>query len=117
MIRWICKVKIRDKISSDILLNKLCLKNLDITLQTNRLRWFGHACCSDGWIKKCTQNKVAGKRELGRHRKTWQQCAKCNLKVLKLSQDLTSNCNAWREALRMAKSPTHKKCGTWGQSG
>ena len=42
MIGWICKVKIRDKISSDSLLNKLCLKNLDITLRSNRLHWFGH---------------------------------------------------------------------------
>ena len=61
MIRWIFKIKIRDKISSDSLLNKLCLKNLDITLQTNGLHWFGHVCCSDGWIKKCTQHEVAGK--------------------------------------------------------
>ena len=33
MIRWIGKVKIRDKISSGSLMNELCLKNLDITLQ------------------------------------------------------------------------------------
>ena len=65
MIRWICKVKIRDKISSDSLLNKLCLKNLDITLHTKRLRWFGHVCHRDGCIKKCTQHEVAGKRERG----------------------------------------------------
>ena len=32
VIHWICKVKIRDKISFSSLLNKLCLKNLDITL-------------------------------------------------------------------------------------
>ena len=32
MIRRICKVKISDKLSSKNLLNKLCLKNLDITL-------------------------------------------------------------------------------------
>ena len=38
MISWICKVKIRDKISSGSLLNKLHLKNLDITLQTHHLR-------------------------------------------------------------------------------
>ena len=38
MIRWICKVKISDKISSGCLLNKLCLKNLDITLQINHLK-------------------------------------------------------------------------------
>ena len=33
MINWIGKVKIRDKISSDSLMNELCLKNLDITLK------------------------------------------------------------------------------------
>ena len=74
MIRWICKVKIRDKISPDSLLNKLHLKNLDITLQTNHLRWFGHVCRSDDWIKKCTQHEVASKREHGRPRKTWHVC-------------------------------------------
>ena len=84
MIRWICKVKIRDKISSNKLLNKLCLGNLDITLRTTRLRWFGHVCRSDSWIKKCTQHEVAGKRERGGPRKTWQQCGNCDLKSLKL---------------------------------
>ena len=59
MARWICKDHY--KISSDSLLNKLCLKNLDITLRTNCLRWFGHICCSEGWIKQCTQHEVAGK--------------------------------------------------------
>ena len=61
MIRWKFKVKIKDKISSNSLLNKLYLKNLDITLQTNYLHWFAHACFSDGWIKKCTRHEVNGK--------------------------------------------------------
>ena len=76
--RWTYKVKIRDKISSDSLLNKLCLKNLAITLQTNPLRWFCHVCRSDGWIKKRTQHELAGKGEQGWPRKTWQQCVKCD---------------------------------------
>ena len=109
MISWICKVKISDKISSNSLLNKLCIKNHDIKLRTNRACWFRHAFCSEAWIKKCTQHEVAGKGECGRPRKTWQQCVNCNLKLLKLSKDLTSNRNAWRDILRMVKSPTRKK--------
>ena len=70
MIRWICTVKINDKISSDSLSNKLFSKNLDIKLRTNRLRWSGHVCRSEDWIKKSTQHEVAGKRERGRSRKT-----------------------------------------------
>ena len=96
MIRWICKVKIRDKIF-DSLLNKLCLKNLAITPQAHSLCWFGHVCCSDSWLKKYTQHEVVGKWEL--------------------SEDLTSNHNAQIEALRMTKRPTCKKFGTWAQSG
>ena len=58
MIRWICKVKISDisdKISSDCLLNKLCLKNLDITLQTNH-------SCDCNWTR--THNHLVHKRTL-----------------------------------------------------
>ena len=66
-------------LSSDSLLNTLCLKNLDITLRTNLLRWFGHV-----WILKCTQHEVAGRQERGRPRNTWQQCLNCDLKSLKL---------------------------------
>ena len=115
MARWICKDHY--KISSDSLLNKLCSKNLDITLRTNCLQQFGHICCSEGWIKQCTQHEVAGKRERDRARKTQQQCVNCNLNSSKLSKDLTTNRNAQREALRMTKSPTCKKCGTQAQSG
>ena len=64
-------------------------------------------CCSEGWIKKCTH---------GQPKKTWQQCVSCDLKSLKLSKVLTSKCHAWREALRIMKSPTCKKCATWAQS-
>ena len=50
--------KAQDKILSDSLSNKLCLKNLDITLRTNCLRWFGHVYPSGGRIKKCNENVV-----------------------------------------------------------
>ena len=75
--------KAQDKILSDSLSNKLCLKNLDITLRTNCLRWFGHVYPSGGRIKKCTKDEATGKRECGRPRKTWQQCVKYDLKSLK----------------------------------
>ena len=71
MICWICEVKISDKRSSDSLLNKLCLKNMNITLQINHLHWFGHVSRRKGWIKKCIQHELAGKQECGQSRKTW----------------------------------------------
>ena len=84
---------------------------------TNKLFTLVWLCLSQRRLDKEIQHEVAGKRERGRPRKTWQQCVSCNLKFLKLSEYLTSNRNSWREALRMPKTPARKKCGTWAQSG
>ncbi|MEW8545716.1 MAG: hypothetical protein AB2693_19515 [Candidatus Thiodiazotropha sp.] len=50
MIRWMCNAKAKDEISSDSLLSKLGIQNLDVVLHTSRMRWFGHVERSTGWI-------------------------------------------------------------------
>ena len=76
---------------------------------TNKLfTLFDHVCRSDSWIKKCSQYKMAGKREHGRPWKAWQQCVNCDLKSLKLSKDLTSNGNAWRDTKNGGKPNPQK---------
>ena len=42
MIRWICNVKAKDEYSSDSLLTKLGIQDLDVVLCTSRMRWFEH---------------------------------------------------------------------------
>ena len=42
MIRWICNVRAKDEVSSDSLLTKLGIQDLDVVLRTSRMRWFGH---------------------------------------------------------------------------
>ena len=39
---WICNVKAKDEVSSDSLLTKLGIQDLDVVLPTSRMRWFGH---------------------------------------------------------------------------
>ena len=41
MVLWICNVKARDKVSSDSLLLKRGIQNLDAVPHTSRLRWLG----------------------------------------------------------------------------
>ena len=50
MIRWICNVKAKDEVSSDSLLSKLGIQDLEMVLRTSRMRWFGHVERSTGWI-------------------------------------------------------------------
>ena len=42
MMRWICNVRLKDQVNSDILLARLNIPNLTDILRQGRLRWFGH---------------------------------------------------------------------------
>ena len=66
MVRWISNVKARDKVSSDSLLLKHGIQNLDVVRHTSRLRWLG---C----VEVCKLNVVPSKR-LGRPKKPWMNC-------------------------------------------
>ena len=64
MVCRICNVKARDKVSSDSLLLKPGVQNLDVVCHTSRLRWLGCVERSTGWIAKvCKLNVVARKRQ------------------------------------------------------
>ena len=45
-----CNVKVNDKASSDSILSKLGLQDIETILKTYRLRWIGHVERSIGWI-------------------------------------------------------------------
>ena len=58
MIRWICNVRAKDEVSSDSLLAKLGIQDLDVVLRTSRMRWFGHVERSTGWIAEVRKLNV-----------------------------------------------------------
>ena len=58
MIRWISNVKAKDEVSSDSLLTKLGIQDLDVVLRTGRMRWFGHVERSTGWISEVRKLNV-----------------------------------------------------------
>ena len=70
MIRWTCNVRSKDHISSDSLLRKLGINNIQTLLRYNRLRWFGHVVRNDGCINSITEFEVVGQRGRGRPKKT-----------------------------------------------
>ena len=43
MVCWICNVRAKDEVSSDSLLTKLGIQDLDVVFRNSRMRWFGHA--------------------------------------------------------------------------
>ena len=71
MIRWMCGVKPNDDTSTDSLLEKLCITDIETVLRKGRLRWLGHVERSSGWISKVRKLKIEGGRGKGRPRQTW----------------------------------------------
>ena len=72
VIRQICNVRPQDIVttSSNELLMRLGIENLDLMLKERRLRWYGHVKRSNGAVKTAFDIQVDGKRGPGRPKMT-----------------------------------------------
>ena len=57
MVRWMCGVKLKDRLPSMELRVRLGVDDIALILQQNRLRWYGHVLRKDDddWVKKCME--------------------------------------------------------------
>ena len=64
MVRWMCGVKLKDRLPSKELRERLGVDDIALLLQQNRLRWYGHVLRKDDddWVKKCMEHEVEGSR-------------------------------------------------------
>jgi len=67
VVRWMCDIKVKDRVPSKALREKLGLDDIILVLQQNRLRWYGHVLRKEdnGWVKKCMECEVEGSRPRG----------------------------------------------------
>ena len=75
MVRWMCGVKLKDRLPSKELRERLGIDDIALVLQQNRLRWYGHVLRKDydDWVKKCIEYEVEGPRPRGRPKRTWRE--------------------------------------------
>ena len=75
MVRWMCGIKLKDRLPSKELRERLGVDDIALILQQNRLRWYGHVLRKDDnhWVKKCMEYEVEGSRPRGRPKKTWKR--------------------------------------------
>jgi len=68
MVRWMCGVKLKDRLPSKELRERLGVDDIALVLQHNRLRWYGHVLRKDDddCVKKCMEHEVEGSRPRGR---------------------------------------------------
>jgi len=86
MARWMCNVKVKDRVLSKELRERLGIDDIILILQQNRLQWYGHMLQKEDtdWVKKCMEYDVEGSRPRGRPKRTWKEvvqkhCQACNL--------------------------------------
>ena len=68
IVSWMCGVKLKDRLLSKELRERLGIDDIALVLQQNRLRWYGHVLRKDydDWVKKCMEYEVEGPRQRGR---------------------------------------------------
>jgi len=81
MVRWMCNVKVKDRVPSKKLRERLQIDDVILILQQNRLQWYGHVLRKEDtdWVKKCMEYEVDGSRPRGRPKRTWKDCQARNL--------------------------------------
>ena len=68
MVRWICNVKVKDRVPSKELRERLGIDDIILILQQSRLQWYGHVLRKEdtNWVKKCMDYEVEGSRPIDR---------------------------------------------------
>ena len=100
MIRWICRVRPQDDVSSNCLLGKLGIKDIEDVLRASRMRWLGHVERSTGWIARVREHKILAQNAPGRPKLTWDEFVKRDRVLLGMERTDPEDRQAWRGRLR-----------------
>ena len=101
MVWWMCGVKLKHRLPSKELRERLGVDNIALILQQNRLRSYGHVLRKDDdWVKKCTENEVEGSRSRGIPKRTWKEVVREDCQARKMNkEDAVDRCK-WRKVIR-----------------
>ena len=103
MIRMMCGVRLVDRVSTDVLRDKMgVVVTIKDSINQRRLRWYGHVIRRDisFQIREVMEHEIPGKRKKGRRRKSWEECIKKDLKRYGLRREDAYNRVKWREYIK-----------------
>ena len=102
MVRWMCGVKLKDRLPSKELRERLGVDDIALILQQYRLRWYEHVLLKDDddWVKKCMEHEAEGSRPRGRPKRTWKEVVRKDCQARKLNkEDAVDHCK-WRKVIK-----------------
>ena len=110
MIRWMCNIKTNDNVCSHSLLSKLGIRDVEVVLRTNRMRWFGHVKRSVGWISQMRKLDLETCKKPGRPKKNWNELILNDKRKLDMVCADPLDRSEWKGRLR---DRTFKKANLW----
>jgi len=101
-VRWMCGVKLQDRVPSKGLRDRLGLDDIISLLQHNKLRLYGHVLRKedDDWVKKCLEYELEGARPRGRPKKTLSEIVEKDCQARKLNREDAIDHNRWRKQIK-----------------
>ena len=103
MVRWMCDVKVKDKVPSKELRERLGIDDIILVLQQNRLRWYGHVLRKEDtyWAKKCMEYEVERSRPRGRPKRTWREVVQNDCRAHKLNREDAMDHTRWKKLIKV----------------
>jgi len=99
MVRM-CGNKVKDRLPSKELRERLGIDDIALVLQQNRLRWYGHVLRKENdWVKKCMEYEVEGQRPRGRPRRIWREVVREDCQLCKLNKEDAMDRSKWRKLI------------------
>jgi len=101
MVRWMCNVKVKDRVPSKELRETLGIEDIILILQQNRLRWYGHVLRKEDtdWVKKCIEYEVEDSRPRGRPKRTWKEAVQKDCQALNLNKEDAMDRGRWKKLI------------------
>jgi len=102
MVRWMCNVKVKDRVPSKELRERLGIDDTMLILQQNRLRWYGHLLQKEDidWVKKCMKYEVEGSRPRGRPKRTWREVVQKDCQARSLNREDAMDRSRWKKMIK-----------------
>ena len=98
-----CGVKVKDRVPSKDLRERLGIDDIIWILQQNRLRWYGRALRKEDtdWVKKCMEYEVEGSRPRGRPKRTWREVVQKDCQARNLNREDVMDRRRWKKLIKI----------------
>jgi len=103
MVRWMCNVKVKDRVPSKELRERLGIDDIVLILQQSRLRWYGYVLQKEDtdWVKKCMEYEVESSRSRGRPKRTRREVVQKDCQARNLNREDAMDRGRWKKLIKI----------------